>query len=63
MGFAWNRSNVLVTTVALVKDGGTFVSTSKLLGVVANLLATALFATLCNNTGGVHVILGECLHL
>ncbi len=55
--------NVLVTTIALVKDSGTFVCTSQLLSVVAHFLATTLFTTLGNDTGCVHVIFGEGLDL
>ena len=52
-----------MTTFALIKDGGAFIGTSQLLGVVANLLATALCAVLSNDTGSVHVTFRERLHL
>lgn len=49
--------DVLVTAVALIENSGSFVCTSELLCVVADLLAPALFAALGNDTGGVHVVL------
>ena len=52
-----------MTTIALVEDSRAFVCTSQLLCVVTNFLATALLAALGNNTGSVHIILRERLHL
>lgn len=49
--------HILVTAVALVENSGSFICASQLLCVVADLLATALFAALGDNTGGVHVVL------
>jgi hypothetical protein len=55
--------NILVTAIALVENSGSFVCASQLLGVVADLLAPALFAALGNDTGCVHVIFRERLDL
>jgi hypothetical protein len=54
--------DVLVTAVALIEDCGAFVCTTQLLGVVADLLATALLAGKIDDTGRVHVILGNGLN-
>lgn len=55
--------DVLVTTVALVKNRGAFVCTSQLLGVVADLLSPTLFARVINDTGSLNVSLANGLHL
>jgi hypothetical protein len=52
----------MTTVVALVEDGGTFICTAQLLGVVADLFVTALFARESDDTGCVHVVLGNGLN-
>jgi hypothetical protein len=54
---------VLVPTITLVEDGGAFICTTQLLGVVADLVATALLARMLNEDGGLHVVVVEGLHL
>lgn len=51
-----------VSAVALVKDSGPFISTTELLCVVADLFPAALFASLCNDAGRLHVCVGNGLH-
>lgn len=51
-----------MTTVALVEDSGTFVSTSQLLSVVANFFTATLLAALGDDTGGVHIVFRNGLH-
>jgi hypothetical protein len=51
-----------VTAIALVEDSGAFVCASQLLRVVADFLATALFACLPNYDARLHIVVVDGLH-
>jgi len=52
-----------VATLAGVEDCGAFVGAAKLLGVVADFVPAAFLACLLDNGAGLHIGLGQSLHL
>lgn len=57
------HSDVLVPAIALVENGGSFISTPKLLCIVSDLISTALVACMRDGRRCLHVGLCDGLHL
>jgi hypothetical protein len=53
----------LVTAVALVEDGASFICTPQLLRVVSHLLSSTFFAWMVDDTAGLDIGFGNGLHL